>query len=397
MRSVELFAGGGGLALGLSRAGFRHEAVVELEKNACKTLRANKERGVAHVADWPIHAEDVAAFSFSGIASDVDLLAGGVPCQPFSAAGKAHGQADKRNMFPAMTRAVRELSPKAVLIENVKGLMRPGFEPYLNYVKDELRFPEIERRAGEGWADHHRRLHNHAQSARRAGLEYEVHCHLVNAADYGVPQWRERVLLVAFRRDLEIEWELPAATHSVEALLWSQCRTADYWERHGLSRRTPAASTSRFESRRAALGQLKLLPDKRLPWRTTRDAFVGLLALDEGDVAEGDPNHFLNPGARTYPRHTGSPLDEPAKTVKAGSHGVPGGENTVALDNGQTRYFSVRECARLQTFPDDWIFEGVWSRAMRQVGNAVPVDLAQIVAGSMRRALMRAGKQQRVA
>ncbi|WP_437974888.1 DNA cytosine methyltransferase [Sorangium sp. So ce295] len=134
--------------------------------------------------------------------------------------------------------------------------------------------------------------------------------------------------------------------------------------------------TSRFESRSSAVRQLALLPNDRLPWLTVRDALLGLPAIAEGDVDKDDPNHFLNPGARTYARHTGSPLDEPAKTVKAGSHGVPGGESTVALDDERTRHFSVRECARLQTFPDDWVFEGTWSRAMRQVGNAVPVECA---------------------
>jgi DNA (cytosine-5)-methyltransferase 1 len=94
-------------------------------------------------------------------------------------------------------------------------------------------------------------------------------------------------------------------------------------------------------------------------------------------------NHFINPGARSYPGHTGSALDEPAKTLKAGDHGVPGGENTLRLDDGQVRYLSVRECARLQTFPDDWVFQGSWTESMRQLGNAVPVALAQRVAGQL--------------
>jgi DNA (cytosine-5)-methyltransferase 1 len=98
-------------------------------------------------------------------------------------------------------------------------------------------------------------------------------------------------------------------------------------------------------------------------------------------------NHFYNPGARSYAGHTGSDLDEPAKTLKAGDHGVPGGENTVLLDNGDIRYFSVRECARVQTFPDDWVLEGSWTEAMRQLGNAVPVTLAKAVATKLHRLL----------
>jgi DNA (cytosine-5)-methyltransferase 1 len=94
-------------------------------------------------------------------------------------------------------------------------------------------------------------------------------------------------------------------------------------------------------------------------------------------------NHRLNPGARAYPGHTGSPLDLPSKTLKAGVHGVPGGENMIAFEDGALRYLTVREAARIQTFPDTWHFEGAWSEAMRQLGNAVPVGLAEIVAKSV--------------
>jgi DNA (cytosine-5)-methyltransferase 1 len=100
------------------------------------------------------------------------------------------------------------------------------------------------------------------------------------------------------------------------------------------------------------------------------------------------PNHRFNPGARSYPGHTGSPLDEPAKTLKAGDHGVPGGENMLARTDGTVRYFTVREAARLQTFPDDYIFRGAWTEAMRQLGNAVPVRLAEVVASSVAKTLL---------
>ena len=94
-------------------------------------------------------------------------------------------------------------------------------------------------------------------------------------------------------------------------------------------------------------------------------------------------NHRLQAGARIYPGHTGSPLDLPAKTLKAGDHGVPGGENMLVRTDGSVRYFSVRESARLQTFPDGYELHGAWSEAMRQLGNAVPVTLAQVVASSV--------------
>ena len=130
------------------------------------------------------------------------------------------------------------------------------------------------------------------------------------------------------------------------------------------------------------------------PWRTVRDAISGLPRIGLGQTSSKIPNHFLNPGARSYPGHDGSACDEPAKTLKAGDHGVPGGENMLRLEDGSVRYFSVRECARLQTFPDDWLFEGSWTEAMRQLGNAVPVDLSAGIAAELRRTLHLDGRKQ---
>ena len=104
--------------------------------------------------------------------------------------------------------------------------------------------------------------------------------------------------------------------------------------------------------------------------------------------ARGFLNHRFQPGARSYAGHTGSPLDEPGKTLKAGVHGVPGGENMLARADGSVRYFSVRESARLQTFPDDFIFHGAWSETMRQLGNAVPVQLGRVVGSHVARHLV---------
>ena len=123
------------------------------------------------------------------------------------------------------------------------------------------------------------------------------------------------------------------------------------------------------------------------PWRIFDRAgcSVSLISEDLPDpetnlvAAKKLPNHRFQPGARSYVGHTGSPLDEPAKTLKAGVHGVPGGENMLSRLDGDVRYFTVRESARLQTFPDDFLFHGSWSEAMRQLGNAVPVRLARII------------------
>jgi DNA (cytosine-5)-methyltransferase 1 len=98
-------------------------------------------------------------------------------------------------------------------------------------------------------------------------------------------------------------------------------------------------------------------------------------------------NHVPVPGARVYVGHTGSPLDEPAKTLKAGVHGVPGGENMLAMSDGTVRYFTVRESARLQSFPDEYFFPGCWGQSMRQIGNAVPVSLAHLLASSIKTCL----------
>ena len=124
-------------------------------------------------------------------------------------------------------------------------------------------------------------------------------------------------------------------------------------------------------------------------WRTVRDAITDLPEIAPGASCTKFANHFCNPGARSYAGHTGSQYDEPAKALKAGDHGVPGGENTLRFDDGSVRYFSVRECARIQTFPDEWTFEGSWTESMRQLGNAVPVAMCETVARQLANLLAR--------
>lgn len=387
MKAVELFAGAGGLALGVSRAGFDHAALVELEANACETIRENQRLGHAAALSWPLKQADVRDFDYISLGSDIDLLTAGAPCQPFSFAGKGRAHRDKRDMFSEVVRAARDLKPKAILIENVKGLLRSRFGDYFDYLRLALATPTFERNRDESWRDHFECLLKHG--GEHQGVRYRVEVHALNAADYGVPQWRERVFIVAFREDLGIEWTAPPPTHSLDALLWSQYKTLEYWRRHGLSRSQPGLMTRRFADRWKVLRESERLGDKRLPWRTVRDAIADLPRIRQGQDSADLTNHYLNPGARAYARHTGSLMDEPAKTLKAGSHGVPGGENTLALGGGKVRYFSVRECARLQTFPDDYVFTGAWTRAMRQVGNAVPVLLAQSMAERIRDVISR--------
>ena len=375
MRSVELFAGAGGLALGSSNAGFKHEAVLEWDLDACNTIRENQRRGLRPPAEWPeVQPTDITEFDFSGIKEDLDLVSGGVPCQPWSLGGKHKGDKDARNLFPAVVKIVRQLRPKAVLIENVKGLTRKVFANYFAYIKHQLRYPEIVPKSDETWTEHLRRLEQHHTSGSTRGLHYNVVYRLVNAADYGIPQKRERVFIVAFRSDLGIEWGFPGPTHSHDALISDKYITGEYWDRHDIARRKSVPERLRDHVQR-----LRMLPPPELPWGTVRDAIADLPDPEVITEKHEFLNHKHNPGARSYAGHTGSPMDEPAKTLKAGVHGVPGGENTLAYSNGKVRYFTVREAARIQTFPDDYVFHASWTESMRQIGNAVPVKLAELV------------------
>ena len=379
MKSVELFAGAGGLAMGCEIAGFNHLAVVEWDKWACDTVRENQNRGYPLLENWVLHEGDVRTFDWSTVPPGIDLLAGGPPCQPFSIGGKHKAHADNRDMFPATVKIIRQLRPKAFIVENVKGLTRASFANYFSYIQLQLEFPEVPPLKNEDWSEHLARLQIEKTSGRRKGhgLTYHVVPTLVNAADYGVPQKRERVFIIGFRDDLGIEWSFPAPTHSYDALLRDQWITGTYWERHGM--RMPPVP-QKLASRVTKLRQAPLFDT--LAWRTVRDAIQGL-PDPRSRAAARVPNHVFQAGARSYPGHTGSPLDLPAKTLKAGDHGVPGGENMLVGDDGAVRYFTVRESARIQTFPDGFQFHGSWTETMRQLGNAVPVLLAQRVASSV--------------
>ena len=393
MNAIELFAGAGGLAIGTAAAGFRHLAVLEWDRHACETIRENQSRGAKIVAGWPIHEQDVRTFDFTPFHGKIDLLAGGPPCQPFSIGGKARGHTDSRDMFPEMCRAVREIAPKAVLIENVKGLTRRSFGNYFSYLTLQLRHPELTRKTGEEWERHLARLEQYHVKGKKDGLEYRLVWRLVNAADYGIPQRRERVFFVAIRSDIECEWSFPEPTHSIDSLLYDQWISGDYWNTHAVARQSRTKFPASFKAR---INKLTFLGRPVFhAWRTVRDAIANLPDPRRQSACCKVANHRLQLGARAYPGHTGSPLDEPAKTLKAGDHGVPGGENMLLQPNGEVRYFTVRESARLQDFPDDYVFHGSWTETMRQLGNAVPVGLAGIVASSLRDYLKDASKGKR--
>ncbi len=375
--SIELFAGGGGLALGVHEAGFQHLLVNELDRRACETLRENAAEDIEIQTDnerWPLLAGDVAAIDWGSFEGRVDLLAGGAPCQPFSLGGRHRGDQDKRNLFPQVFRALREVRPRAFLLENVRGLLRESFRPYFDYIIDQLREPYLSPKRGESWERHKARLERRKSPHGMESDRYTVHTLLVNAADYGLPQNRHRILIVGFREDLDVQWDWPDKTHSREALLWHQAN-GFYWKEHGV----PNPNRVSAPQRRARLDA----KPSTLRWRTLRDAIKGLPEPIDGQEHPIIANHVGVPGARLYAGHTGNALDWPAKTVKAGVHGVPGGEHILLRGDGTHRYLTVRECARLQGFRDSYRFIGPRSEAMRQIGNAVPVPLARLIAAGI--------------
>ena len=377
--------------MGAAQAGFQHLGIVDYDQWCCETINHNRVRSVSPVADWPtVTPMDVREVSFDQFPSDIDLVSGGPPCQPFSLGGKHRGHADARNLFPEIVRAVRALRPRAVIIENVKGLLRKSFDPYFKYILLSLTYPGLAQRVNEDWPAHMARLERHHTAG--ANLEYRVDFEVLNAADYGVPQRRERVFIVAFRTDLGIQWSFLDdlhGTHTLNRLLWDQWVTGEYWDRHRIPSARRPTTPSRNQGRIRAVSNARC-PPRGTPWVTVRDAIADL-PDPRSEEALTVLNHRFNPGARSYPGHTGSPWDHPAKTLKAGGHGVPGGENTLRHPNGRVRYFTVREAARLQTFPDRFEFHGSWTETMRQLGNAVPVRLSFEVAKSVAVALRRVG------
>ncbi len=246
-------------------------------------------------------------------------------------------------MWPEAIRAVGVIRPDGFLFENVRGLLRENFATYFRNITVAL---------------------------ANAGGGYNVAYIKVNAADYGAEQQRHRVFVAGIAEAFGPISRFPAPSHSRERLLWDQWVSLEYWRKHGLEASPTDGQLQTADKLLVKrLRQQGVAPATKL-WRTVRDAINGL----------GEPNnvggHVLRAGARAYAGHTGSSLDMPAKTLKAGTHGVPGGENMLRSDDGSVRYFTIREAARLQGFPDSFDFPSTWSESMRQLGNAVPTELA---------------------
>ena len=173
LTSLEMCAGAGGQALGLEQAGFDHAACVEIDPDCCATLRLNRA--------WRVEQCDLNSFDGRPHRNQIDLLAGGLPCPPFSIAGKQLGENDERNLFPAALRIIDEIQPKAIMIENVRGLLSAAFQDYREWIEVQLR-----------------------------KQNYEARWRLFNASDYGVPQLRPRLIFVAVRRQFSDRFEWPA-------------------------------------------------------------------------------------------------------------------------------------------------------------------------------------------
>nr|WP_199753866.1 DNA cytosine methyltransferase [Amycolatopsis sp. WAC 01375] len=424
--------------MAVHQAGFRPLLFNEFNNRACETLVASAKKtlgadGLLPVEDArpeppepgrpaPLYRGDVRDLDLSALENKVDVLAGGPPCQPFSAGGVAKGDEDKRNMFPAMFKAVREIRPKAVICENVRGLLRPSFAEYFRYIQNELRLPFEKRESEAKWQDHDAHLTGILEQLPEEDDDpdhYKVVMVPVNAADYGVPQVRNRVVIVAFRADLGVDIEAFTKYVSTpkfsEAALLRSMRDEDgpYWKRHQVPEHVRARVIARLPK--------AIKEDDCKPWRTLRDAITGfgtdtkLPALPPVDLNRLEEKHDFGtgagivghigwPGARIYKGHTPNVLDQPAKTVKAGVHGVPGGESVMLLDDrhfdpgsadGWTyrhRYMTVRETARVMTFPDEWHGSGPRGEQMRQLGNAVPVVLGEFFAKAVADALTAAGR-----
>lgn len=371
--ALEMFAGAGGMAIGLHRAGFEIADLLELNEACCQTLRANADQmGWKDARD--IDARDVRSFDFTAHRDRVALITAGAPCQPFSLGGRRKGRHDDRDMLPEVVRAVAECRPRAVVIENVRGLLFKASIDYLKSVVARLRNPTVHDPSVLGSED----LYHHVAPPPSEDDAYRVEYRLVNAADFGLAQYRPRLFIVCIARD-EAPFTWPAGTHSRASLI-EDLRAETYWREH---EDAPRAARVRA---RALLPKVELQRDGRR-WRTLRDV-TKVLGPPAGSLSGSeDPAHVFVPGARLYGKHTGSRIDWVGKTVKAGVHGSPGGEHIVVTTPKGFRYLTVRECAELQGFPRHYVLPEKRTPAMRQLGNAVPVNVAEAINTNIRKCL----------
>lgn len=329
--SIELFAGAGGLALGMHKAGFHHIMLNEIDRYACQTLRQNHP-------DWNVCEGDIHNIDFSQYHNQVDLLTGGFPCQAFSYAGNKCGFEDTRGtLFFELARAVKEIQPRIFLCENVRGLASHDNGRTLAVIKntiDELGYTLVEPR-------------------------------VLQAIKYQVPQKRERLIMVAIRKDLfeRVQFQWPAPYHRImtmrDALYAGELFPTD----------VPNSAGQKYPEKKRRV--LDLVPMggywRDLPEDVAREYMGGSYELEGGKTGM----------ARRLS------LDEPSLTLTC----APAQKQTERCHPTETRPLTVREYARIQTFPDEWQFSGPLSAQYKQIGNAVPVNLAWAIGRSLIRLL----------
>jgi DNA (cytosine-5)-methyltransferase 1 len=316
--TLELFAGAGGLALGFEQAGFTCLALNELDKDACQTLRLNRPH-------WQVLEGDVAKVDFTPYANKVHVLTGGFPCQAFSYAGKKLGFEDARGtLFYEFARAIKETQPMVAVGENVRGLLTHNNGDTL---------------AG--------------MTAILEELGYKVlPPKVLKAMFYKVPQKRERLFLVAVRQGIDLEFTFPSPAPRLytlrDALKAGELYPTD----------VPASAGQRYPKHKADV--MRLVPPGGY-WRN--------LPLDvQKSYMKG--SFYLGGGKTGLARRMS--WDEPSLTLTC----APAQKQTERCHPDETRPFTMREYARIQTFPDEWMFAGSLSSQYKQIGNAVPVNLA---------------------
>ena len=319
-RSIELFAGAGGLALGMEKAGFYHVMLNEFDADACRTLRLNRPQ-------WNVVEGDVADIDFTPLQGKVDFISGGFPCQAFSYAGKGEGFNDTRGtLFFQMARAVKEIRPKVFMGENVRGLAAHDKGRTLETIRkviDELGYTLIEPR-------------------------------VLKAILYRVPQKRERLILIAVRNDYahRIQFTWPSPYRRIMTL-----RDA-FFAGELYDTDVPDSPCQKYPEKKQRI--MSLIPEGG-DWRD----------LPEDLQKEYMGASFWLGGGKTGMARRLS-LDEPSLTLTC----APAQKQTERCHPTETRPLSIREYARIQTFPDEWQFAGTVSSQYRQIGNAVPVNMA---------------------
>lgn len=322
---LELFAGAGGLAVGMEKAGLKCAALNEIDKHACETLRKNRP-------NWNVLEGDIKNFNFSQFHNQIDVVTGGFPCQAFSYAGKRLGFEDARGtLFYEFARVVKEVNPPICIGENVKGLLSH---------------------------DNGKTLQGMISILDEIGYNVAP-VQVLKAINYKVPQKRERLILVGIRKDIDLKYEYPKPYKKIYNL-------SDALKKGELfDCIVPKSSGAKYpESKKEVLD---LVPPKGywrdLPIEIQKD-FMGA-------------SFYLGGGKTGMARRIG--WDEPCLTLTCS----PAQKQTERCHPEETRPFTVREYARIQTFPDDWQFSGPMAQQYKQIGNAVPVNLGREVGYSI--------------